>query len=822
MSTALAEKLVRAGDAGTARQLLVASHTMNTADADKFITDIQAKMSAPAATATAVAEPPGATLSFFESIALPLVERLGVPVAPCYPWNAIRVVDGKEKKMGKTVMLPSPLTQMSQDSAQIHEWGLAEPNSNVCVYAQQVEGGLCFVDKDGAISLRAKYEAETGKPFPKTLLVRSSTISDGNGGTITKGHWYFRQTPRTMALDKNISEDKTNGLFSFRVKNEYVASIGSIHPDTGLPYAVAEDYSVLPMPDEFLDWLLKQAVATPKTREEVAQRGKYMKGTRYTALISELGRLWNGGYDREGLVAAGLAWARVHFDTGAEEFNGALVTNEIEHYCDSYGDGQNHNLAMGQQPTPGTPSEQEQSIPIVEDESDNDSRFEMTNDTFDTSVYEKLAERATPYPVPSDNDLVSVLSKMLVHGTSIPLAYVREPLKAMVLHTLDGKLAHHAFPEMSLRGNYFSLGESEGGKTTGLQFALDAADVILKMSQTHPENLFRYKSETTFIRSFTPEGTLKRDAHGNVKSGRPGHASQFLYIKEGNLVANSSDYFTSVFSQLTNLYDQTEAGTESMTNGDFTARSVKTSTVMCFTPTDHKNTFGGKGNIGAGGLNRWGLVNPVAIHDYDDKDWERLSDEVLGQAKTALNVRVHSLLVGEDGKPATSCRLVMEEPEATKIRLEVKVMLKKLGAVGKRLMDYFMREQVVMAATSTDGRLLMTGEQAKYAQSWVEAQIQCRLSCWPSDAANQIEQMEHAIRKAVNTHSVSEVRLKDACHFYRQGSGGWFVFKTALSNAIDSGAIKWTGSTRKKVKTYCPGSCSLHPEIKDEKKDKKK
>ena len=78
--------------------------------------------------------------------------------------------------------------------------------------------------------------------------------------------------------------------------------------------------------------------------------------------------------------------------------------------------------------------------------------------------------------------------------------------------------------------------------------------------------------------------------------------------------------------------------------------------------------------------------------------------------------------------------------------------------------------------------------------------------------------MTNLMRKAVGTHSVSDVRLNDACHFYRQGSGGWFVYKTALANAIDSGAIKWTGKTRKKTKTYCPGSCSIHPEIKEEKK----
>jgi hypothetical protein len=431
----------------------------------------------------------------------------------------------------------------------------------------------------------------------------------------------------------------------------------------------------------------------------------------------------------------------------------------------------------------------------------------MVGETFNTKVYEDMAQRSTTYPNPGDGDLISALANKLVHGTSIPLAYCREPLKAIVLHALDGKLVHPAFPKMSLRGNYMSLGESEGGKTTGLEFALEAAETILKRAAIYTENLFRYKSETTFIRSFTPEGSVKRAPDGTVKSGRPGHASQFLYIKEGNLVTTASDYFAAVFSQLTNLYDQSEAGTESMTNGDFTAPVVKASTVMCFTPADHKSVFGGKGNIASGGLGRWGLCNPPEIHDYDNKDWQRPNEAILLEAKGWLADRVLKLFEGQ--------RIVLtEEPGAEAIRLEVKSMLRKAGKVGKRLMDYFMREQVAQAAVADNGCLVMTTEQARYAKAWVEAQIDCRLNCWPSDSTNQIEAMEHAIRKAVTTHHVSETRLKDACNFYREGSGGWFVFSTALKNAVASEAVKLTGKTRKGARMYCPGSCAIHLTVK--------
>jgi hypothetical protein len=454
-----------------------------------------------------------------------------------------------------------------------------------------------------------------------------------------------------------------------------------------------------------------------------------------------------------------------------------------------------------------------ETIPIVDDPSDHDSRFEMTGETFNTKVYEDVSRRFTAYPEPGD-DLISQLAKKLVTGTPIPLAYVREPLKAIVLHAIDGKVIHPAHRGLTMRGNYFSLGESEGGKTTGLEYALRAAGLIFSTCQIHPESLFRYKSEQTFIRSFTPEGTIKRDAQGNIKSGRAGHPSQFLHIKEGNLVANSSDYFAAVFSMLTNLYDQTEAATESMTNGAFDAGTIRTSTVMCFTPSDYAATFGGKGAIGGGGLNRWGLVNPPEDHSYDERDWEPVSDAEIQTVISPLASKVFEL---RQHDPV----VLIEEDGAGKIRLETKAMLKKAGKAGKRLLEYFMREQVAQAVVAADTRLVMTTQQAAYAKRWVEAQVECRLNCWPSDANNQIESMEHAMRKTVNGHFVSETRLKDACNFYREGSGGWFAFNAARNNMMASEAIKLTGKTRKGARLYCPGFCTIHPPVKEDDKSKK-
>jgi hypothetical protein len=738
-------------------------------------------------------------LTFFESIALPLAVERGWKVAPCYPRD----------KTVHTKLVPDPLNMISNDPAQIHAWGFAEPNANVCVYAEQVEGGLLFLDKDGAISLREKYERETGKTFPKTLLVRSSVVDGGNGGTISKGHWYFLQTPRTLALKGNIPESKTGGLFSLRVHHQYVATIGSVHPKTGKPYEIAEDFPVAPISDDLLDWLLTQIVeekAAPVTA--TGERVLIPHGQLHGAYIAEAGRLWQRGYSAEDVVEMTIKWTH---ENGQPPINDSKVRKEALDVIARYPRGTNTDLALTQ---PAQTAAETPAIPIVDDPSDNDSRFEMTGETFNTKVYEDISRRFTPYPDPGEGDLVSRLSKKLVTGTPIPLAYVREPLKAIVLHAIDGKVIHPAHRKLTMRGNYFSLGESESNKTTGLEYALNAGNLILTTSGIHPQDLFRYKSEQTFIRSFTPEGTIKRDAQGNIKSGRAGNPSQFLYIKEGNLVANCSDYFGAVFSRLTDLYDQTQASTESMTNGDFEAGTVKASTVMCFTPTDHAGTFSGKGTIGGGGLNRWGLVNPPEDHSYDDKDWEPLSDT---EIQEAINPLIHKVFELHQGNPI----VLVEEAGAAKIRLETKAMLKKAGRAGKRLLEYFMREQVAQAAVAVDGRLVMTTEQARYAKQWVEAQVECRLNCWPSDANNQIEAMEHAIRKAVNRHFVSEKVLKDVCHLYREGSGGWFAFNAARNNMVQSEAIKPTGKTRKGTRAYCPGSCTIHPTNKEDEKSKK-
>lgn len=678
-----------------------------------------------------------------------------------------------------------------------------DPFANVGIVGK--ENGLWGLDDDAG--LVAEYEKEYG-PIP-TYTTR--TVSDGR-------HFIFRSSAASWAMGNlTIKDEDGRELLSCRINNRYVVAAGSwAHPhnDASKPLtqytAVNPDAPFNEAPATLLEFVqrkkaeiekkssTKPATGVTGAKNENGNRRIYREGGRNQALTSLAGTLRAAG-SNEGEILTTIS------RLNQEQCEPPLPEHEVKSIAHSVGTnyppGQWEGLAMSDAAKAAAAAME---IPIIDDtEEENDPRFEMHGDTFDSNIYEKLSQRTTLYPDPGDGDLLTLAAKAQVHGTNIPLGYVREPLKQMMLHVLDGKLFHPAYPKLNLRGIHVNLGDSWGGKTTGLEYALEAGRPILAMGRAHPQSLFAYKSETVFIRSFTPEGTIKRDAKGLIKSGSAGHPSQYLHVKEGNQIATcNSNYFVGVWSKLVDLYDQTEAETQSITNGDFNANLVKASTVMCFTPSDFNATFGGKGTIGGGGLGRCTIVNPPTIDDYDNKDWERLPELVIQKKATQLGERIYALLQG-------SPRTLEEEPGAREIRLRVKAILKKAGKVGKRLDEYFVREQIALAA-SLDGRLVMTTKQAEYAERWVMAQLQTRVECWPNDAGSPIEAVEHTVRKTVTTHFVSETKIKDACNYYREGSGGHWVFNSGLKNAIRNGDVKWTGVTRKGIRTYCPGSCGIH------------
>lgn len=667
--------------------------------------------------------------------------------------------------------------------------------------AQAQIGGVWFFEID-SMDVQARIEAETGQKIPETMRVRSRP---------GRGHFYWQQTPESIAMG-NISQAYVRGGdWSARVDDQYVVSMSSMNPMSGKAYELISDAPIIPAPKWLIDWLISQKVVkTTCTGSDNVQRdpsGLIPHGYIHGYMLTEAGKLRGKGLSVKTIEIALLEI--VHANCAPPIDDDKVI--QMAHSIGQYAPGQNTDLLLTQKP--GAQAV-EIIIPIIDDPQDSDPRFDMPEGVFDTRVYEQLGERYTEYPDPGVDDLVSLVSHKLIEGTSISLAYVREPLKQMVGQAISGWVIHPAYPQLSLRGYHANLGPSFIGKTTGLEWAIKAGTHILELANTTIKNLFRYKSEQVLVRSLSSEGTQKRDKNGKVTSGHPGNPRQFLVLTEGNLVASSSDVFAPIFSRLIDLYDQTAADTESVTNADFAAAGIEISCSMCFTLADFWKTFGSRGNIGSGGLGRITLVNPPKNHDYDDRDWERLSPEQLQPFGQKLFQRVQIL---RSGKP----KLLEEEPGAKAIRLAATKMLKNAGQIGVRLIEYFVREQMIQAAMSHDKLLVMTAEQAEYARTWVEAQLQVRADCWPPDGDNKVESMEHAIRKVLSGHFVPESALKNACHIYRAGTGGNWAYQAAKKNLVAAGDIKWTANTRKAGKAFCPGHCSLHPALEQSKPDKR-
>jgi len=445
---------------------------------------------------------------------------------------------------------------------------------------------------------------------------------------------------------------------------------------------------------------------------------------------------------------------------------------------------------------------------------DNDIPEVGADGVLDTRIYEERGYKSVAYPDPGDNDLVTLAAKALVHGTNIPLAYVREPLKAAVLHCMSGKLIHPMYPKMSSRGYYVSCGESDSGKTTGLDFVLEAFHDEFVRRGVFIDSLFTYRSESMFVQMLSEKGTLKSSGRGKEKmmTGEAGHPNQFLHIKEGNQVATAGEYFTAIAGQLSNLYDQTSAKAASQTNKIVTAHNVTVSAVLCFTASDFYKAFSGKGAVGGGVLTRAAILCPPEDHSRDDKDWERLPQAEIDAAIYKVVKRLDWLLHQGISSP-------VEEASARTIRLVTKKACKAAGKYGKRVMDYFLREQVLRAVFCKDDvqpnkDFVMTEADATLAQAWATAQVEARVANWPDDGG-LIEGKEQAIRRAVSRCHIPLGELKHACNYYKSGSGGHWAFAAALKNVLESRAVKRTGATRKGTPTFCPGGCVRHKVLGD-------
>src|SRR5439155_15137659 len=115
------------------------------------------------------------------------------------------------------------VTRRSKDEAVVADWAEKYPDANVAVCADET---FLVLDADDAVAM----EEITGK-------LNTYTVQSSPG----KAHYYFRQDPEWFQPARNLELGK---LGSLRASNQYVVGAGSIHPKTGLEYAVVNDAPV--------------------------------------------------------------------------------------------------------------------------------------------------------------------------------------------------------------------------------------------------------------------------------------------------------------------------------------------------------------------------------------------------------------------------------------------------------------------------------------------------------------------------------------------------------------------------------------------------
>jgi hypothetical protein len=100
------------------------------------------------------------------------------------------------------------------DLRTVCKWNSETPDANVGAVAKAELNAVWFFEID-SLDVIKRIETETGQKIPPTYRVRSRP---------GRGHYYWRQTPESIALGNIAQSFVKHGDFSVRVHNEYVAA----------------------------------------------------------------------------------------------------------------------------------------------------------------------------------------------------------------------------------------------------------------------------------------------------------------------------------------------------------------------------------------------------------------------------------------------------------------------------------------------------------------------------------------------------------------------------------------------------------------------
>jgi hypothetical protein len=213
----------------------------------------------------------------FKQIAAPMIDR-NIPLIPLRPRTKIAFQNNWQELA-------------STDPKQIAEWGEQFPDANLACVAKAALGGFWFFEIDEP-NYHQTIQKETGKQFPNTFTV---TSRKGEG----RGHFYFKQTPSSMAMGNLQGKIDGKEAWSARVDNRYVVGLGSIHPDTQKPYTVAVDVPIVEAPDWLIEWCLKNASGQSERVNASPDGPSIPHGSHDTELFRIACMLRNAGMDYE-------------------------------------------------------------------------------------------------------------------------------------------------------------------------------------------------------------------------------------------------------------------------------------------------------------------------------------------------------------------------------------------------------------------------------------------------------------------------------------------------------------------------------------------
>lgn len=416
-------------------------------------------------------------------------------------------------------------------------------------------------------------------------------------------------------------------------------------------------------------------------------------------------------------------------------------------------------------------------------------------------VPEETEEQLPEYPEPP-RDLLSECSRAMASGTTMSLGHIRECLKVIAGSMIgDGNIVYPVYQDIRVLGYHFNLGDPQSTKSASF-------NLVRKQFEPFAENLnLQFKKLSGYgSKEFLVKG-LSEQPH------------QLVFVTEGNELVTANENFPGVFSKITDAYDERVLTTGSFKNKDFEAKDVELASVICQTRDDFTRTFGGRSAIGGGGLARWTITFSPRLKRID---WIQDLEQIAGMCNL-VRARVQDI---------RACKVVVREsPEAKRIRLATFEDFDQLDNTFSARLDDIYRREILLAAAfapSVKGGIPagapefmdnlptleaeVTAEMAAFARKLtLEHQYLLRQALWPNDAGSNVERMEIAIRRRLETHChQSDRNLMATANVYRPGSGGTEIYKRA-KKALAGQGMKCTGVNRKGHALYCSIDCR-HPD----------